>query len=139
MEHSAFASWNKLSSLSKGLQCRSLELDYVGKSLMENRAQSLGTSRIISSSIQMPDMRLIQWTKFAFLCSKVDNVFVLSIYHSERTLSKGLEDAVLCHILRKRQTFVFNRRIGFHPRHQGATAHPARLDQTRQLENRRRD
>ena len=103
---------------------------------MESGAQGLGPRRIISSSVEVPDMRLAQRTKRTLLGIEVKDVLVLSVNHANCPVPRGLEHAVSLKILAEGEAFTRSLAIPVQPSHKRLAGHPIRLRPAGKFEDR---
>src|SRR5271165_884731 len=102
---------------------------------MESRAQGFGPHRIISSAVEVPDLRLTQWAKRTLLRIEVNDILVIPVDHAHRPVPKRLEDAIFRQILGEGQPLTFTLAVAVQPRYQGLAAHPIRSRLTSEFEN----
>src|ERR1035438_8874321 len=104
---------------------------------MESGAQGLGPRRIISSSVEVPDLRLAQRPKRTLLGIEVKDVLVLSVNHANCPVPRGLEHAVSLQILAEGQALTLSLAIPVQPSHKRLAAHPIRFRPAAKFEDRR--
>ena len=73
---------------------------------MDGRAQGFRPSRMFGTTVKVPDLRFVQWTKCTFLSIQVNEVLVLPIDYTYRPVPQRLEDAISFQILGERQSLA---------------------------------
>ena len=103
---------------------------------MDSRAQCLGFRGIFGTLVNVPELRLVQRAKPAFLTIEDNDVLVLPVYHAYSSIPQGLVDAVVLQMLAERQSLAFALAIAAQPPHQRLPAHRIWFRLSGELENR---
>ena len=73
---------------------------------MDGRAQGLCPRRMFRTAVKVPDLRFVQWTKCTLSSIEVNEVLVLPIDYTYRSVPQRLEDAISFQILGERQSLA---------------------------------
>jgi len=82
---------------------------------MDGRAQGFRPSRMFGTTVKVPDLRFVQWTKCTLSSIEVNEVLVLPIDHPYRPVPDGLKYAIFLKMLREGQSLAFSLAIPVQP------------------------